>query len=660
MRKCFVLLLVITLLFLLGCSQQVNRTAIADKGVAVPTNALEKTSNANAGAGMERKAEPAKPASGCEPQVQRQFGAAPYYGGPLVDAHLHMPSLFPAPPGIGFNPAVLGSDVEMQEVICLFDKEGITKAIGFFLAFDFFLEPSLQVPRDAEKNFPGRIVPFLMPAPLTKPTLSPQAYDQVTSSKQGLFKGYGELHFYFPVYRGRSPDDYEFLQIFKVADKHNHVVMIHSTPETMQALEIAIQQNPEVIFLLHGAEVEDDVVPLLEKYGNVYYSLDANLFPILYGANSKEEFRSYFRQNFSGMLEKDVAKWKKHIEANPNSFVWGTDRGEAWHFDEEVGSYLVEFSRAFIGRLSPEVQEKIAYKNAERLLAREKTGIKAPVAPITKTPFTGMESLCTSLESCVEFCRDNYGRCKAYCEKNPTYALCVKSFPFESGNAQTARENIADRQPAVASTGGPPVLSNLGFDIAPWDRATNMAGDLVFTKKLLYNDGNISNDKVFMEFGHSDSSRPGMPWVEYWFFVPLGTKVRAPAGGAARVSFFDHTKDWGVNIEQGGGWTIGLEHLAKVFVKSGDTVNAGDIIGEAAPRSTFNNEVAMTELAVYSGGAQVEKYCPFEFLDAKLKPSYSEKLSRLARDWEEFVGKDVYLQEKWVAPGCLLEKIIEK
>ena len=58
------------------------------------------------------------------------------------------------------------------------------------------------------------------------------------------------------------------------------------------------------------------------------------------------------------------------IEAHPDQFVWGTDRGgiALWTFDLVVGQTLVDYARAFIGRLDPTVQEKFAYKNAERLL----------------------------------------------------------------------------------------------------------------------------------------------------------------------------------------------------------------------------------------------------------------------------------------------------
>ena len=217
----------------------------------------------------------------------------------------------------------------------------------------------------------------------------------------------------------------------------------------------------------------------------------------------------------------------------------------------------------------------------------------------------------------------------------------------------------------------PPVLKNLAINMGPWNRQTNLAGDLVFSKKLLFNDGFINNEKAFLEFGEFDHmiNNPDRS-VEYWWFLSPGTKVRAPADGVVSVGFFEHTKDWGVGIAKGGWtsygapigskWIVGLEHLVNLVVKNGDIVKAGDILGEAAPRTFPGEDFGFTELSVWTGGATILKYCPFEFLDESLKPVYEEKINQLAKDWEEFIGKDVYKQEDWVAPGCLLHNITER
>ena len=205
------------------------------------------------------------------------------------------------------------------------------------------------------------------------------------------------------------------------------------------------------------------------------------------------------------------------------------------------------------------------------------------------------------------------------------------------------------------------ILKNLGLDIEPLNKETKLAGNLIFTKSLIYDDGHISGDKVFVDFGIKDKYRlDSIGNVEYWFHVPLNTKVRAPVDGVVKVDYFEHTQDWGVNINsKDSDLIVSFEHLVNLMVENGDYVTAGEFIGEAAPRNTFGDKIAMTELAVWRGGISIIKYCPFDYLDESLKPIYEEKLNRLASDWEEFIGKDVYEQEKWVSPGCLVPSIKE-
>ncbi len=207
-----------------------------------------------------------------------------------------------------------------------------------------------------------------------------------------------------------------------------------------------------------------------------------------------------------------------------------------------------------------------------------------------------------------------------------------------------------------------PVLKNLGVNIDAWNRQTNLAGDLIFSKKLLFDDGRVSNDKVLLDFGSKDKYRINdIGSIEYWYYVPLKTKVRAPVDGKVQVVFFDHTQDWGVNfMQEGSSWIVSFEHIVNVVVKDGDIAKAGDIVGEAAPRNTYNKEIAMVELAVWKSGQQIIKYCPFNFLDRSLRPTFKDKIERVANEWEEFIGKDVYQQDKWVAPGCLVDSIVEK
>lgn len=312
---------------------------------------------------------------------EREFDVNAYYAGPLIDAHLHMPVLIALPQQFRQmlpyeEVPVLEKDITSDEIVCLLEKAKIKKAIGFYAVIESLAKPAVHVVKRVEANHPGKIAAFLLPSPLFSPIFKPEKLDEILSSNNGVFKGYGELATYFPVFEGRLPNDADFLETYKVAAKHNQIVMLHPTPENLDELEQAIKANPEVKFLLHGGEYRDRkttqeelkniVIGAVERNENVFYSIDTQLTEI-YGPG-KEEFKERFRESFYEKLDETLRVWKPVIEANPDKFVWGTDRLETWHFDEEVGGLVEEIGRAFIGQLDKEVQEKFAYKNAERLL----------------------------------------------------------------------------------------------------------------------------------------------------------------------------------------------------------------------------------------------------------------------------------------------------
>ena len=77
--------------------------------------------------------------------------------------------------------------------------------------------------------------------------------------------------------------------------------------------------------------------------------------------------------DYGPLIEKDLANWQELIETYPDRFMWATDRGNTaglWTHDPDVGQILVNYARAFIGRLEPAVQERFAYENARSLIQK--------------------------------------------------------------------------------------------------------------------------------------------------------------------------------------------------------------------------------------------------------------------------------------------------
>ena len=314
-------------------------------------------------------------ATSCSRPFSPQFRAEPYYTGPLFDAHFHMPSskglaemMSQMHGGESTSDPVLGKDVTLKEILCFFDEEKVRGAIGFYTVSVASLGDTLEVARTIKEESLDSIALFLMPV-----VLDAERLDSLHKSNTGLFKGYGELAFYDVGLKPLTPGDQKLLSIYDVAEKHGLTVMMHPDMGQKSDIERALQNNPRVNFLLHGFEIENDITDLMDRYPNVYFSIDsAVLYPMmgLFISGPKEQFISKFRQEFDAILNSKINKWKGAIESHPSRFMWGTDRGVKWHYDEEISVLFEEFARAFIARLDPEVQENYAYQNTEKLLGR--------------------------------------------------------------------------------------------------------------------------------------------------------------------------------------------------------------------------------------------------------------------------------------------------
>lgn len=209
-----------------------------------------------------------------------------------------------------------------------------------------------------------------------------------------------------------------------------------------------------------------------------------------------------------------------------------------------------------------------------------------------------------------------------------------------------------------------PVLKNLGVNIDSWDKETNRAGDILF-RRAPYPD-----NKIFTEAGLLVRGPQGLKRLpEMTFFLPRGTKVFSAVDGfVEKIDFWEDSKDYGVHIktDKNSLWMLSYEHLVNLRIKEGDMVKVGQVVGEVSPYKVFSemdDETGVFEIVVWKGGStfdDIVKVCPFLALEDSLKPVYEEKITTLAREWEEFIGEDVYNESAWVAPGCLIESMTER
>ncbi|TSC77383.1 MAG: Uncharacterized protein G01um101429_1083 [Parcubacteria group bacterium Gr01-1014_29] len=314
---------------------------------------------------------------------QREFTEGPYYSGPLIDTHVHMPVAFKIIGTVamkfGFEDMPAAVDISTGYINCLFDTEGITKTFGFFIVPNIIPIPGRMVShvKNIEEKYPGKFVKFFMP-PLPLQIINPKfsTVKKIFNNNPGLFQGYGEARFDFNVGTNAHPEDEYFLEMYTLADENNLIVQIHPDRGQLEALSRLLEKYPHVKFLAHVMPYyKKEIGTLMDAHDNLYYSLDAEIHYI-FGYHTiqnnrgptKEEYLKFIRGNFNSLLKEGLRDWKQIIEAHPDRFTWGSDRWYTWHFDSEVSGLVVEFGRAFIGHLDPAVQERFAYKNAERML----------------------------------------------------------------------------------------------------------------------------------------------------------------------------------------------------------------------------------------------------------------------------------------------------
>lgn len=316
------------------------------------------------------------------PPMLREFDYAQYYTGPLVDTHVHMPVASETVSAIaiqsGFEDMPHRGDIPIDYIACLFEREGIAKAFGFFMAPSTGLDFAVSTVRQDVGKHPGRFVPFFMPPlPLQSAIPSAPEVQRVLQGNPGFYQGYGEARFDFNLGTNAHPEDEYFHRMYQLADEHNLIVQIHPNRDQLDALERLLQRYPNVLFLAHVMPyAKQEIGKLMETYPNLYYSLDAEIH-YLFGYHTvqdnrgpaKEEYLTFIRERFDAVLQEGLRDWKPIIEEHPDRFTWGSDRWYRWHFDPEVGSFVTEFGRTFIGHLDPAVQAKIAHENAERMLA---------------------------------------------------------------------------------------------------------------------------------------------------------------------------------------------------------------------------------------------------------------------------------------------------
>jgi len=245
-----------------------------------------------------------------------------------------------------------------------------------------------------------------------------------------------------------------------------------------------------------------------------------------------------------------------------------------------------------------------------------------------------------------------------------------KTLTWSSKNASNTPQGTSNSTTAfgiASSKDIPAVIQNLGFELAPYDPATGMAGAMKIkgVKAPPFDANNAQYfNYLFVVYGDPDN---GHTDLQPSFFLPLGTPVISMVDGVVCDVPLLYSKDYSVRIaplgtecEHEGRAQIlfETEHVINPLVKFGDTVKAGQ---QVATVSDYHNDWKALGFGVVEIGVFFAKSdspgpwhaCPMRFFAPDKKDSILSELASIQNAWEAQTGDSNLYDESSESPtGC--------
>ena len=258
------------------------------------------------------------------------------YGGPLIDAHSHVPS---AAAIDAYVDAMKRHDVRR---VVLLGVGGVQKDDPAWIAA-------------AARKYPDRVIPALPVANPTAPDAAARLDAALAGSKAHAL---GEIHVRQVSRKiDRDPGTAAFVKLLDVAAKHGVPVVVHDELDDAAAAALgkALAAQPRaVIVLAHAGEAPPArIEPLLARHPNLMVDLSGMHFQ-----------RTPALATETGPLD---PAWKALIEKLPDRFLIGIDVWAPRLFEPAMLNRLMKWTRRILGELSPAVAEQVAYRNAAKL-----------------------------------------------------------------------------------------------------------------------------------------------------------------------------------------------------------------------------------------------------------------------------------------------------
>ncbi len=165
-------------------------------------------------------------------------------------------------------------------------------------------------------------------------------------------------------------------------------------------------------------------------------------------------------------------------------------------------------------------------------------------------------------------------------------------------------------------------------------------------------DYNSQGLKGFYVFGDKLPGNRVNPNFEFSSLKPNTKVVSAIDGVVAFIKQQNGDEDMEVFIQpkEGSAWTIGYDHLTKLAVKKGDSIKAGDLIGEPVLQG---NGLPRFEIQINKDeNGETTHYCPSSLLAESVKMTQLDQLKVMLQSWEQTSGFDLYDIEAQNPVGC--------
>lgn len=249
--------------------------------------------------------------------------------GPMIDAHSH----YTAGNALALAP---------EDIVVRLDAAGVARVVVSGSPW--------QHARELHAHAPERVIP-LLGVYASHVGKAVWMHDRALPARiaaraaEGGWAGIGELHLF-----ARDADSEVFADLVRIADEHGLMLLIHGDPAVVErAFDIA--PGVRVLWAHLGTVPAPGIVArMLERNAGRALWIDTSV---------RDE-----RIAPDGRL---LPEWRELFEAHPERFVVAVDTFSTsrWHNYGEVVSDI----RQWVGGLTPEVQERLLWRNAEELFA---------------------------------------------------------------------------------------------------------------------------------------------------------------------------------------------------------------------------------------------------------------------------------------------------